>query len=242
MSKHRKNQHHRAQRSRKAPVKYEAHEIAIVDHIARYVAPPAFVIHENESEIAHLDVHVVPPGPGRDYYFLFTTGMSALPMTKPCGAPGSRFAEVSLALPSFWQLDHGSLRGDPSWSWPIIELKSAALMSHRHKTWLGPGHTITSAPPGPFDPSTRLSSLLVMEPQLLPEPARTVHIGNLDVDLLSVWPLYPEELAYRFDHGVEALVEALVHVGASDVMDVRRPSAARMGSFARDQMLSECRT
>jgi hypothetical protein len=181
------------------------------------------VIHEIVSKIVHLDVHVVPPATDRDYYFLFTTGMSSRPMAKPPEAPGSQFAELSLALPSSWRFD----RQIPRWMWPILELKSAALLPHRSHSWLGPGHTMVSDPPKPFDASTRFSSLLVVEPALLPPDARTIHTGGLAIDLLSVRPLYPEELEYRFDHGVDALVDSLGDVGASDVIDPSRPSAAR---------------
>jgi hypothetical protein len=48
---------------------------------------------------------------------------------------------------------------------------------------------------------------------------------GIEVDLLSVWPLYPEELALRADHGVEALVDALLRVGIGDALDPARPSA-----------------
>src|SRR5262249_56794862 len=50
---------------------YCAHETAIVNHVAGHVARAAFVIHEERSEIVHLDVHVVPPAADRDHYFLF---------------------------------------------------------------------------------------------------------------------------------------------------------------------------
>src|SRR5262245_9198634 len=105
MSKRRKNRNRNRPQWSAHMAAYCAHETAIVNHVARHVAPAAFVIHEEHSEIVHLDVHVVPPAPDRDHYFLFTTGMSARPMYKPRDAPGSRFAEVSLALPSFWRFD-----------------------------------------------------------------------------------------------------------------------------------------
>ena len=141
-------------------------------------------------------------------------------MTKPPDAPGSRFAEVSLALPSSWRFDHATWRAEPRWLWPIVELKRAALLPHRHRTWLGSGHTIADADGTAFDPSTRMSALLVVESGLPP-----IRTRGIEVDLLSVWPLYPEELAFRADHGVEALVDALLRLGVGDTLDPARPSA-----------------
>lgn len=43
------------------------HEEAIVAHVAKHLAPLAFVIHEIESELVHLDVHVVAPGAGHEH-------------------------------------------------------------------------------------------------------------------------------------------------------------------------------
>src|SRR5258708_5963436 len=114
MSKHRKNRnpHHQ-------PAKPCIHEPAIVAHVTRHFAPPAFVIHEVVSDIVHVDVHVVAPGPRHDYWFLFTTGVSGLPMTKPRDAPGSRFCELSMLLPPSWIFDRATWEQDERWFWPI---------------------------------------------------------------------------------------------------------------------------
>src|SRR4030095_2431967 len=92
-----------------------AHEQEIVDHVTRHLAPPAFVLHEHVSEIVHVDVHFVPPAVDRDYWFLFTTGMSALPMTTPPDAGGSRFAELSILLPPDWVIDRARWAQDGRW-------------------------------------------------------------------------------------------------------------------------------
>lgn len=216
-----------ARRSRShAPTTLAAHEQArIVEHVTRHLAAPAFVIHEIESEIVHVDVNVVPPGPERDFWFLFTTGMSARPMTIPPDTGCSRFAEVSILLPADWKLDQASWRNDSRWFWPIRELMDTARLPHRHRTWLGCGHTIASANVPAYDASTELGGLLVMHARSVPEELASIQRPNSQIDLLTLWPLYPDELGYRAEHGVGALVDLLDEAGVSDIIDPQRPGA-----------------
>lgn len=213
-----------------AKARHSSHEAAIVEHVSRHLAPPALVIHEIESELVHLDVHVVPPAPDRDFWFLFTTGMSALPMKKPYDAPGSRLAELSILLPQDWRLDRESWR-ETRWFWPIRELEEAALLPHRHDTWLGYGHTIMPAEISrsgevtrSLDASTRLSSLLVVGSALVPDATELIRSGAARIDLLTLFPIYPEELDYKVEHGLDALMAAISAARVSHVIDPARPS------------------
>lgn len=219
-----------------AKARHSIHEAAIVDHVSRHLAPPAFVIHQIESELVHIDVHLVPPAAERDFWFLFTTGMSARPMTKPHDAPGSHLAELSILLPPDWRLNRESWR-DTRWFWPIRELQEAALLPHRHATWLGFGHTIMPADVSrfgevsrSFDPSTRLSSLLVVASDLVPEETELIRSGAARIDLLTLFPIYPEELQYKLEYGFDALIGAFSTAGVSDVIDPARPSAIAASS------------
>jgi hypothetical protein len=63
-------------------------------------------------------------------------------------------------------MDRDAWQRDSQWFWPIRELKDAALLPHRHHTWLGFGHTIIrsdvtqSGITQSLDPSTRFSSVV----------------------------------------------------------------------------------
>lgn len=194
----------------------------IVDHVTRYVGAPAFVIHEIESDLIHLDVHAVPPAADRPFWFLFTTGMSARPMATPACVDASRYAELSILLPPEWKLDRASWQQDTRWFWPVRELRSAARLPHRFRTWLGNGHTIAQPDPdNPYDPSTRLSSMVVLPPVSVPDAATRLYVGDLEIDLLTLWPLYPEELDFKLKFGAEVLA---VGFGAADIRDVIEPN------------------
>ena len=55
--------------------------------VQRHLGPIDKVWHEILSDTVHLDVHHLPPSPGRNYHTLVTTGMSDLPMNAPPQAP-----------------------------------------------------------------------------------------------------------------------------------------------------------
>ena len=65
----------------------------------------SIVWHEIISDLVHIDVHVMKPGDADDFYVIYTTGMSDLPMTMPEELPESEnwaFAELLMMLPSSW--------------------------------------------------------------------------------------------------------------------------------------------
>jgi hypothetical protein len=199
------------------------YEDAIVRHVTELVAPRSFVLHEIESEVVHIDVHVVPPAADRDYWFLFTTGMSARPMAVPAGLDASRLTELTMRLPRDWVFDPATWARDSRWFWPIRELRAAARHPHRHRTWLGNGHTITSPERDRLDASTMLSSMLLI--QDLGELG-VVDCDGVAVDLLTLWPLYSTELDFVLDNGSCALIDSFVNGGGDLVIDCDRPIAA----------------
>jgi Suppressor of fused protein (SUFU) len=197
------------------------HEDAIVKHVTRYLGPPAFVIHQR-STLVHVDVHVVPPAPSHDFWFLFTTGMSARPMPRPPESPGPQLAELSILLPPD--------AAPEQLGWPIRELGLAALVPQMCRTAIDRGHTLSSSvghgPLRTFASDTRLSSLLVTRSDLLPHEVLTIPSGGALIDLFTLIPLYPEELAFKLAHGdAGPLIDALRAAGISEIIDPVRRSA-----------------
>src|SRR6185436_18632705 len=96
-------------------------------HLARFGVEPQNVLHEIISDLVHLDVHLCDPTPERNFYTLFTTGMSDLPMTTPEGLDELRYAELMLCLPAGWPIQEGA-GVDPREEhyWPIRLLKALA--------------------------------------------------------------------------------------------------------------------
>ena len=59
---------------------------AHIDKIYPCKEKEPYVYHEIASDIVHIDVNVIPPEGERDYYVLWTSGMSDLPMDLPDGS------------------------------------------------------------------------------------------------------------------------------------------------------------
>jgi len=197
---------------------------AIEAHMTEHVGEAATVFHEIVSDKVHLDVHVIPPGADRAFWTLFTTGMSGRPMTVPEEAPGSAYAELSILLPPTWRCDEASWKDD-RWYWPTRWLKTLARLPHDYKTWLGFGHTVPNGDPArPFDASTKLSGMLVATSMSLDEDAHSIEVEGATIELFTLWPLYAEEMQFKLDHGMDALIEKLEAGGVSDVINPARPS------------------
>ena len=130
-----------------------------------------------------------------------------------------------MLLPSDWRLEQLDERG----YWPIRELKMTALVPHRCHIAFDDGQTISSSisngPTRFFAPNTRLSSLLVTRSTRLPRALDTLQSGAHRIDLFTLLPLYPEELAYKLAHGHAALIEAMRASAISDIVDPFRRSA-----------------
>jgi hypothetical protein len=149
---------------------------SLQQHFDRFFGEGDSVFHEIVSDLVHIDVHMIAPRPERDWWTLYTTGMSDRPMTVPWGAAEKRFAELILALPPGWKID--SLKATPApedlerWYWPFRWIKTLARFPHEYRTWLGPGHTIPNGdPPKPFAPTTRMCGWLLLPPVNVDERA-----------------------------------------------------------------------
>jgi hypothetical protein len=191
----------------------------VQDHVWRHLGPYDLIYHESGSRHVHVDVHVVPPGPGRPFQVLATSGMSQRPMTVPDGmAPLSR-AELTMCLPPDWRLDAEGMR------WPVDELRGLARLPHERATWLGVGHTVNGR--GPLAPDTGLCAWL-LHPSLLlstqwtwmdrPNGARTLWLAAV--------PIYREELELARAAGSEALLARFDRHGVTDLFDLHRPNVA----------------
>ncbi|MDC0716129.1 suppressor of fused domain protein [Nannocystis bainbridge] len=210
----------------RAPEYGDAERIqAIETHVAQRVAPAVTVFHEIISATIHLDVHAVPPGTGHPYWFLFTTGMSALPMHMPEGVEACPFAEVSVLLPPTWKVDQ-EFWSDERWYWPTRCIKTLARLPHDYNTWLGWGHTVPNGqPPQPFDPSTRLAAMLLLPSLTLGVDALKVRAkGVVVAELWTLYPLHADELEFKLQHGTDALVDLFEARNVGDVIDPERPS------------------
>jgi Suppressor of fused protein (SUFU) len=206
-------------------------------HFTTYFGEPTSVFHEVISELVHVDLHLVPPAPARDYWTVLTTGMSDLPMTAPAGSEEFRFAELMVKIPASWPLDQLKVTPPPpdleQWYWPLRWLKMLARLPHEYETWLGSGHTVPNGdPPQPFAPGTKLCAFILLPPVSVPAEAGVAKLSDgRAVHLYVLHALHLEELTLKLTRGAGALLDAFDEAKVSEVLDLRRPSCVRRKLF-----------
>lgn len=202
------------------------HIDAIVEHVQRHVGEVTMVFHEIVSDLVHIDVHHVPPEPGREFHTLITTGMSDKPMTVPEGAEEFRFAELVLCLPPDWKLTREDFADEANY-WPIRLMKELARLPHEYDTWLGPGHSVPNGdPPQPYAPNTKFCCAVVVPAFRFGKDFLRLELPDERVvNFYSIWPLLPDETEFKLKHGYDELMEQLFARDVTDVIDLTRRSA-----------------
>lgn len=199
---------------------------AISAHVERHVGPIESVLHERVSELVQLDLHWVEPGPDRPFHTLVTSGMSDLPMVTPEGAEDCRYAELALLLPPEWPMAPAAWEDERHY-WPIRLLKQMARFPHQYKSWLWSGHTV-SDPAGdlPYDPSTQLSAVILVNHPILPKEFETLEMKpGKTVHFFLLLPLHHDELQWKMKKGTDALFAKLGSAGVEPIIDPNRPSS-----------------
>ncbi len=167
-------------------------------------------------------IHVIPPAEDRNHVTLFTTGMSAQPMTVPATEDGREYqrAELFMQLPGDWKY---RALGDPHFGWPFYWLRSLAQHPQVNDTWLGgPVALVANGdPPEPLAPNTRLTTLM-----LLAEHHFTSREGH-KIWLYRMTPLYTEERQLEIDEGIAALMQAFDRHSSPFIIDLNRPNVAQ---------------
>lgn len=203
---------------------YTEEEMSSVEqHIKRSFGEFDHVFHELVSPDIHVDICVVPPSEKRDYYTLVTMGMGAHRMNVPEELAEYKLerAELAVALPSDWKLDEESMK-DERWYWPVCLLKILARLPIASDTWLGFGHTMDKQ--SSFAQDTKLCASLLIGPQGVEEGSEVCILpSGEEVNFYQVIPLYEDELDYKLEHDVEALLERMEEI--SFVVNPTRPDA-----------------
>ena len=212
------------------PELYTGEEMSAVEqHIKRTFGEFDHVFHEIVSPDIHVDICIAPPAGERDYYTLVTMGMGAHRMNVPQELAEYKLerAELAIALPPDWKLDEESMK-DERWYWPFHLLKDLARLPIANDTWLGFGHTTDNQ--GEFAKGTRLCAALLTGPQGTEEGSEVCALpGGEEVNFYQVIPLYRDELEYKLEHGVDALLDKMA--GISFVVDPARQDAITSGGL-----------
>ena len=210
---------------------------AVEEHIEQYFGKFENVFHELVSPDIHVDICVVPPSEERDYCTLVPMGMGAHRMNVPEELAEYKLerAELAIALPADWKLDQESMK-DEKWYWPIRLLKSLARLPIASDTWLGFGHTMDNKEN--FAENTKLCAAILTGPQSTEEGGEVCTLpGGEEVNFYQVIPLYEDELDYKLEHDVDALLNKMR--GISFVVNPTRQNAITRGTLSNDNFDGE---
>ena len=220
------------------PEVYTEEEMEAVEgHIQQYFGKVENVFHELVSPDIHVDICMVPPTEERDYCTLVTMGMGAHRMNVPEELVEYKLerAELAIALPADWKLDQESMK-DEKWYWPIRLLKSLARLPINCDSWLGHGHTVENREP--FADNTKLCTATLIGPQDTEDGSEVCTLpGGEEVNFYQVIPLYEDELDYKLEHDVDALLDKMG--GISFVVNPTRQDAITRGTLSNDDFDGE---
>jgi len=200
---------------------------SVGDHIQKHIGEIAIVFHEKVSTDIHIDVYHVAPSQSRPFHTLISCGMSEKSMSTPADWEDGRFAEVMICLPPSWPVDATAFKNEEH-HWPIRILKGLARYPHENRTWLYAGHGVVwSDPPQPFASNTKMTSIVLRYPSLVPKDARTIRTSaGKQILLWAIAPLYIEEWEFKDRNGFEALEDLLLENGITELLDPKRTNVA----------------
>lgn len=193
-----------------APMEYVEDIVAHFENV--FPGRNSSVFHEIISDIVHIDVNVMEPTEEEPFWVLYTTGMSDLPMTIPDEIRAEMDgnydrAEVMMFLPASWELSEEAFKDDNNY-WPIRLMKQMARFPHQYNTWLGYGHTIPNYQDyEPYADGTGLNGVVFY--QLKEEISVIPTKDGNKVHTYFLIPLYKEEMDYKLEHGMDALIDKL---------------------------------
>lgn len=200
----------------------------ISNHFEKQFGKVKNVFHEIISDKVHIDINVIEPDENREYYVIFTTGMSNKPMITPEGREEYQHAELYTFLPKDWKLSQESMDNINSY-WPIGNLKFLARMPHEYETWLALGHTVANGDPAePYAENTKLCCSMLTYPVMTDEWFQTLKIrDDKIINFYYVLPLYKEEMDYKLSKGMDALLDRFEKKKIKSVLDVKRKNAGK---------------
>ncbi len=192
-----------------------------------------YVYHEIVSDIVHIDVNIIPPDCGRDYYVLWTSGMSDLPMTLPDGdydKSESERAELLMYLPGDWQLGgvgEDAAQMSDEYYWPIHWLKYLARFPHQYHTWLAMGHTLPNGEEyAPLGAGTQMGGFFFLPPISLgpkyPGVEPLTCTDGTKINFLWAIPMYKEEIEFKLEEGFDTMLDLLSEKNFPRVLDPKR--------------------
>ncbi|RZL22325.1 MAG: suppressor of fused domain protein, partial [Pedobacter sp.] len=132
-----------------------------------------------------------------------------------------KFAELMLLLPK--SIEFGKITGQGENDWLIEMLKETARFPHHYDTWLAIGHTLqATADMDPYSENTDYTGIVILPSVTFDEEFTTIPVGENQINIYSVFPLYENEMKYKIENGYNALLDKLIENDAKEIFDYNR--------------------
>lgn len=179
------------------------------------------VLHEIHSPDLHVDVLHFAPCTGRDFHYLITSGMSDRAMTDNGVAIDEPFWELTIALPSHWQVNASASKDPALWE-PIRLLKELAHYPNWRRTYFAKYHTVGVEDRPLMRP---MAAVLFMPPVLVQELRDPVPMGrDREVQFMSLYLLHLDELELKSAGNLDLLFDRFAEREFSELYNLSRPS------------------
>lgn len=200
------------------------------DHLSNFFSPYEIIVFEELNPIGfQLDVFCIRPR-GASYQVILTSGMSTAAMQVPhkvSDPVGNKYAELMMVLPADWPLS-ATMPSDMSQDWPVTVLKQIARLPFQHKAFVSWGNTVLHDRYfQPYHESVGFIGSLLTRTVTRPDVFRRIISPHGPINILSVFPIYKEELLFIEENGYEAFRRILGEQKVVEILDVDRPNLIR---------------
>ncbi|RYF25247.1 MAG: suppressor of fused domain protein [Flavobacteriales bacterium] len=199
--------------------------VEIIDmHLDQFFDKDADIVvfDEIESEIIHRDIYFIKATEDRPYHILLSCGMSALPMVLPAEVESSEKVEIMILLPKEWNLEYESFDDERNY-WPIRIMKEIMMCPHEQQTWFGLGHTYGHEEEEEFAEGVGFNSVVLAHSMELSEDFTQIELEDgKAIDIYTLIPLYKEELKFKKEKGLQALLALFDDFGIDEIVKIGR--------------------
>ena len=178
-------------------------------------------VSEGQIPLLILDLELATP-----VNVLVTNGLREKRMNVPERETGKEHIELFFCLPSYWEWDDLN-NPNTNWVYEVIQRLSAYLLEN-DDAWFGNGHTMNARKDGSSLSSTmKQDHLILLNPLLLEEAMAPIQVGDMEVNFLSIVPIFSDEWDYKQSKGTVKFVRKLINKGVSEKLDDFRTSVLR---------------
>lgn len=205
----------------------DEHVVAVADHLrAHFGDAPHLVLNAllpwrvSAEDYLRIHVHVLSPRHGL-HKLLVTSGMSSLPLYDEEGK--EHFSELMLLVPADTAFGESPAQSPNAWMFDV--LIEAALLPHQNETLLRHGESVQhSADFAPYSNDTKFCGALLVSSFSYESDFTEIKTARGKIELLSLIPVYADELKYKLKHGFSDLMDRMVEREMNETLDPKRRS------------------